>query len=280
MSLRRTLVTLLAVNAAAGFAAGADAPKKEVVWNNPVEFTEPGLTHHQFASDAMKRDVGYSVWVPPGYDASDARYPVVYFLHGTGGTESADAPAFSHLLAGRLAAKKIPPVICVFPNGGVSGYRDHPDTGVNVETMIIHELIPAIDRSYRTRADRDSRVLAGFSMGGGGAVRLALEHPDLFSAAASWAGAISPHNDGDKAGPVFKDGTLDPSRPRVRLLMIVGYKDLTWPWHAPAIAAFEAAHYPFTLHTIADLGHELGRYYELTGDELIGFATAGFGQSK
>lgn len=277
MSFRRTLASLLIVNAAVGFAAGADAPKKEVVWNNPVDFTEPGLTHHQFASRAMKREVGYSVWVPPGYETSGARYPVIYFLHGTGGTESADAPAFSHMLAERLAARKIPPVICVFPNGGVSGYRDHADTGVNVESMIICELIPEIDRSYRTRTDRDSRVLAGFSMGGGGAVRLALEHPDLFSAAASWAGAISPHNDGEKPGPVFKDGTLDLSRPRVRLLMIVGYKDLTWPWHGPAIAAFEAAHYPFTLHTIVDLGHELGRYYELTGDELIEFATAGFG---
>jgi endo-1,4-beta-xylanase len=280
MKLPRFLVPLLAVNAVVGIAAGADASKEKVIWNHPVDFTEPGLTHHQYASDAMKREVGYSVWVPPGYASSPERYPVVYFLHGSGGTESADAPAFSHMLAERLAAKKIPPVICVFPNGGLSGYRDHPETGVNVETMIIRELVPLIDRSYRTRTDRESRVLAGFSMGGGGAVRLALKHSDLFSAAASWAGALSPHHDGEKAGPAFDDGLLEPSRPRVRLLMIVGYKDLTWPWHAPALAAFEAAHYPFTLHTIADLGHELGRYYELTGDELIGFVTAGFRPSK
>jgi endo-1,4-beta-xylanase len=276
MKLRRSLACLLVINAVVGIAAGADSSKEKVIWNNPVEFTEPGLRHHQFTSEAMKREVGYSVWVPPGYASSQARYPVVYFLHGSSGTESADAPAFSHMLAERLAAKKIPPVICVFPNGGLSGYRDHPETGVNVETMIIRELVPLIDRSYRTRMDRDARVLAGFSMGGGGAVRLALKYPDLFSAAASWAGALSPHNDGEKAGAAFDHGLLDPSRPRVRLLMIVGYQDLTWPWHGPALAAFEAAHYPFTLHTIAGLSHELGRYYELTGDELIEFVTAGF----
>jgi endo-1,4-beta-xylanase len=280
MKLHRSLVSFLVVNAILGIAAGADSSKEKVSWNHPADFTEPGLTHHQFASAAMKREVGYSVWVPPGYALSPERYPVVYFLHGSGGTESADAPAFSHMLAERLAAKKIPPVICVFPNGGLSGYRDHPEIGVNVETMIIRELVPLIDRSYRTRMDRDSRVLAGFSMGGGGAVRLALKYSDLFSAAASWAGALSPHNDGEKAGSAFDDGILDPSRPHVRLLMIVGYKDLTWPWHAPALAALEAARYPFTLHTIADLGHELGRYYELTGDELIEFVTAGFGRSK
>ncbi len=58
------------------------------------------------------------------------------------------------------------------------------------------ELIPLIDRTYRTRADREGRVIAGFSMGGGGAVRLALKHPDLFSAAASWAAALGSRGGG------------------------------------------------------------------------------------
>src|SRR6185312_13946459 len=172
-----------------GIVHAADRPAEKVIWNNPVTFTEPGLSHQTFSSASMGIEVGYSVWLPPGYETSGRRYPVIYFLHGTSGTESADSPAFSHRLAARLAAGKISPAIYVFPNGGLSGYRDHSDSNVKVETMITKELIPLIDKKYRTRPDRMSRVIGGFSMGGGGAVRLALPHPDLFSAAASWAGA-------------------------------------------------------------------------------------------
>jgi enterochelin esterase-like enzyme len=250
--------------------------ERTVVWNNPVEFTEPGLTHHVFRSDAMKVEVGYSVWLPPGYDTSGARYPVIYFLHGSGGTESADAPAFSHMLAERVAAKKIPPVIAVFPNGGLSGYRDQPEGNIKVETMIIGELIPLIDRTFRTQRDRVGRVLGGFSMGGGGSVRFALKYPEMFSAAASWAGAFFRRNGDNSFVPTFDTELLVSPKAQVRLLLIVGYDDLTYPAHVPALAALQSAKYPFTIHTIAGLGHELGRYYSLTGDELIGFLTKEF----
>ena len=248
----------------------------QVVWNNPVEFTDAGLTHHVFRSDAMNVELGYSVWMQTGYDAANGRFPVIYFLHGSGGTESADSPAFSHMLAERLAAKKIPPVIAVFPNGGLSGYRDHPEGKINVETMIIRELIPLIDRTYRTQPDRAGRVLGGFSMGGGGSVRLALKYPDMFSAAASWAGAFFRRADDDSFVPTFDTDVLIAPKAQVRLLMIVGYDDLTYPAHVPALAALQAAKYPFTIHTIAGLKHELGRYYTLTGDEFIYFLTREF----
>jgi len=251
-------------------------PEPKVVWNNPVEFTEPGLTHHVFRSDAMNVEIGYSVWLPPGYDVAQDRLPVIYFLHGSGGTESADSPAFAHMLAERLAAKKIPPVIAVFPNGGLSGYRDHPEGKVNVETMIIRELIPLIDRTYRTQSNRAGRVLGGFSMGGGGAVRLALKYPEMFSAAASWAGAFFRRAGDDSFVPTFDTDVLVSPKAEVRLLMIVGYDDLTYPAHVPALAALQAAKYPFTIHTIAGLKHDLGRYYSLTGDEFIYFLTKEF----
>lgn len=254
----------------------ADRPAEKVIWNNPVAFAEPGLSHQTFSSASMGIEVGYSIWLPPGYETSGSRYPVIYFLHGTGGTESADSPAFSHMLATRLAAGKIAPAICVFPNGGVSGYRDHSESKVMVETMIIKELIPLIDQKYRTRPDRLSRVIGGFSMGGGGSVRLALTHPDLFSAAASWAGTFVRREPDGKFTPDFDAGLLSPSSEPVRLLLIVGYEDLTYPWHAAALEALLAAKYSFTYHTIAGLKHELGRYYDLTGDELIGFLVKDF----
>lgn len=255
----------------------AQEPKeKAVVWNNPVTFTEPGLTHHSYASTAMGTEIGYSVWLPPGYEGSGVRYPVVYFLHGSGGTESADAPAFSHMIAERVAAKQIPPVIAVFPNGGLSGYRDQPEGKVKVETMLIQELIPLIDRTYRTQADRTHRVVGGFSMGGGGSVRLALKYPDLFGAAASWAGAFFRRGADGTFVPTFDTEVLKSPQHRVRLLFIVGYDDLTYPSHVPAMAALQDAKYAFTYRTISGLGHELGRYYSLTGDEFISFLAEDF----
>lgn len=265
------LISSLAVSA-----HGADARESKVLWNNPVAFTEPGLTHHSFRSSAMDTEVGFSVWLPPDYETSSGRYPVVYFLHGSGGTESADAPAFSHMLAERLAAGKIAPVIAVFPNGGLSGYRDHDDSKVKVESMIMRELIPLIDQTYRTQANRAGRVVGGFSMGGGGAVRLALKYPEAFSAAASWAGAFFRRGNDNSFVPTFDTDVLVSPKERVRLLMIVGYEDLTYPAHVPAATALQNAKYAYTLHTITGLGHELGKYYTLTGDELIGFLTQDF----
>ena len=69
----------------------------------------------------------------------------------------------------------------------MSGYRDGPEQKIIGETLIIKELLPLVDKSYRTIATRDGRAICGFSMGGGGSIRLALSHPDLFSAAA-WGG--------------------------------------------------------------------------------------------
>jgi enterochelin esterase-like enzyme len=276
MKFPRPVLCLFLTMSALGTINAADRPAEKVTWNNPVTFTEPGLSHQTFSSASMGIEVGYSVWLPPGYETSGIRYPVIYFLHGTGGTESADSPAFSHMLAIRLEAGKIAPAICVFPNGGVSGYRDHSESNVKVETMIIKELIPLIDQKYRTRPGRMSRVIGGFSMGGGGAVRLALTHPDLFSAAASWAGAFVRHEQDGKFTPDFDAALLKPSSEPVRLLLIVGYEDITYPWHAAAVEALLAAKYSFTYHTIAGLKHELGRYYDLTGDELIDFLAKDF----
>jgi endo-1,4-beta-xylanase len=142
--------------------------------------------------------------------------------------------------------------------------------------MIMRELIPRIDGEFRTLSARESRVIGGFSMGGGGAIRLALKYPETFSAAASWAGAFFRRDDGNPPTPSFDTDSLASSKERVRLLMIVGYEDLTYSSHLTAVAALQEARYAYTLHTLAGLGHELGKYYSLTGDELIGFLTADF----
>ena len=89
-------------------------------------------------------------------------YRSVFFLHGASGTESADAAGFSGWVAKDIEKGMLPPVLVVFPNGGMSGYRGA------VEKMTVEELIPLIDRTYPTLARPESRAAVGFSMGGAG----------------------------------------------------------------------------------------------------------------
>src|SRR5690606_3933301 len=126
----------------------------------------------------------------------------------------------------------IPPVICVFPNGGMSGYRNDTRTGIAAETMIIDELVPLVDHRWRTLATREGRVIAGYSMGGGGAVHLALKHPELFSAAASLAGAMTSRQTGEVPAALTIDA-LRGHDPLVRLFIVAGFDDkATYASHA------------------------------------------------
>ena len=181
------------------------------------------------------------------------------------------------MLAREIQAGTIPPVICVFPNGGMSGYADHPDTRIFMETFLVRELIPEIDKSYRTVAKRAGRTICGFSMGGGGAMRLAVKHPDLFSAAASWAASLSSRGSVADPSELARASQKSLRRKPVRLLLIVGDKDLTYPGHAPFLKTLDDLKLPYTYRELPGVDHNLGVYHERTGAELIRFV-ASFGK--
>ncbi|GAB3576740.1 alpha/beta hydrolase-fold protein [Spirosoma luteolum] len=135
-------------------------------------------------SSVLNRPVRYSIYLPPDYYTSNRRYPVVYLLHGYGDDETswiqygeADRLADSGIRAGEL-----PPMILVMPNAGGSWYINDYQSKVRYEDMVVQELIPHIDSTFRTRTQRQFRGVAGLSMGGFGALVLAMHHPDLFSA--------------------------------------------------------------------------------------------------
>ena len=137
------------------------------------------VTIEAVRSPALGRDWPVSVYLPPGYGASDARYPVLYLLHGSGGDET-DWRDGQDLLDSLIVAGAVPPAIAVAPATGTSWWVDGREA---VETAFFQDLVPAIDARYRTRADRRGRAVFGFSMGGYGALRYGLAHPDVFSAA-------------------------------------------------------------------------------------------------
>jgi endo-1,4-beta-xylanase len=241
------------------------------VWNNADGNVRPGITHHVLESAAMEREVGYNVYLPPGYETGELRYPVLYFLHGMGGNENSDGPGFCGYVSKLIESGEVPPVICVFPNGGASGYRDHPETKIMVETMIIKELIPLIDSTYRTRANRDSRMIAGYSMGSGGSARLALVYPELFCPTAGWGLSFTGRNVDQPLRDEFKPEALNRTGDRVRILMIIGLEDPGLAGYGPALAALTAAKYSFTYRTLENVPHNLGLYYKLTGEQVVRF---------
>lgn len=254
----------------------AQRVQRDIQWVNNDIADVAGLAHKVLDSKTLGHDVGYVVWTPPDYIASDqTRYPVVYFLHGAGGSESSDSGGFSSLVSAAIRARQFPRAICVFPNGGMSGYRD------GVETMITEELIPLIDREYRTQASASGRVIAGFSMGGAGSVYLSMRHPGLFCAAGSWGGALSWQGTGEDS-PLLSTANKNGDELKANgfsLLTINGDMDRPEGFTPlrKVLLPLGISHKTVTLNNTQ---HNLGHYYERSSETLLAFLAEQLGDSE
>jgi enterochelin esterase-like enzyme len=145
-------------------------------------------------SSRLDKDIPYQVYLPPEYDATGAkRYPVLYLLHGRGDKMSAWTTIQPDL--DRLIGEgRIPAVIAIMPDAPSSRragyYVDSQFTGAGglpageaVEAAFTQDLIAHVDATYPTRTDRAGRIVGGYSMGGYGALRYSLAHPELFGSA-------------------------------------------------------------------------------------------------
>jgi S-formylglutathione hydrolase FrmB len=155
---------------------------------------------YQLKSKLMGQDMPYLVVLPNDYGTSKANYPVIYLLHGLSGHY--DNWTAKTKLAEYSAAHKF---IIVTPEGGDGWYTDSSTVpNDKYESYIVKELIPEIDKKFRTVADRDHRMIAGLSMGGYGALKFGLKYPELFSLAGSFSGAIGATDITEKmAGPTI-----------------------------------------------------------------------------
>ncbi|MDU7411014.1 MAG: penicillin binding protein PBP4B [Anaerococcus sp.] len=135
-------------------------------------------------SPNLKLDWNYNVYLPKNYDPKKAGgYPVLYMLHGLGGNHTNLLERFdSKTILDKVIKKTGKDMIVVFPDGFNSFYIDQND-GMQMEKAIMEDLIPYIDKTYNTRKSRNSRAIAGISMGGYGAARFALKYPEKFSKA-------------------------------------------------------------------------------------------------
>ena len=128
-----------------------------------------------------------SIYLPPGYSESSKRYPVVYFLHGYSSTdtEMMEWIKFQALIDRGIASGKLRPMIIVVPNSDTkyrgSFYTNSTLTG-NWADFIGKDVVAWTDKNYRTIPDRKSRGICGHSMGGNGALKMAMLFPDVFGA--------------------------------------------------------------------------------------------------
>jgi endo-1,4-beta-xylanase len=172
-----------AESAAAGARKPLDYNYGSMEWLDPDRSEPAGTKYQTLRSRTIDRDVSYLVYLPPEYDRNpDARYPVLYELHASGGMPSREARSITPEFDRAIRSGKIPPMIIVYPNGlrGATMYSDTKNGDYPLESVMIKDLIPHIDATYRTIATRAARALDGFSMGGFGAAHLGFKYPELF----------------------------------------------------------------------------------------------------
>ena len=131
------------------------------------------------------------VYLPPSYETSDRRYPVIYVLHGFNGNAQSLTQRVKAAMDAMLFNRQIEEMIAVFVDGsnrfGGSQYLSSPTIG-DYETYVVSELVGRVDTLFRTIPDRNSRGITGFSMGAYGSMHLALKYPEVFSVVVAQSG--------------------------------------------------------------------------------------------
>lgn len=150
---------------------------------------QPTIEDGSFYSDAVEGTLHYSIALPPGYDTSGKRYPVVYVLHGLPSNGQAYTGITGY--ADSLASTGHPAIV-VGAQGARPGDTD-PEwhnwgPGRDWETATESELVSLIDDHYRTIPERSARGIIGISAGGYGATLIAIHHPETYSVIESWSG--------------------------------------------------------------------------------------------
>ena len=146
-------------------------------------FLASSIVGNPAGEDPMRR---LTIYLPPGYSQSTQHYPVIYFLHGMYGNDSAtmDDLEINKLLDTAVSSKHIRPVIFVLPNSFTkykgSFYTNSALTGKWAD-YIAKDVVDYVDKHFRTIPNKNSRGISGVSMGGNGALKMGMLYPDVFS---------------------------------------------------------------------------------------------------
>jgi enterochelin esterase-like enzyme len=200
--------------------------------------TENGTYHHeQIVYSSNEDPIRFHYYLPPCYDQNpDIHYPVLYLLHGAGGNEYTwnSGERVEQIVNPLIQSERIPPLIIVLPRN-IDDDRDGD--------LFIEHLIPYIDANFRTRPERQYRVVGGASYGGMMSMRMAFKYPQLFSRAGDFGHGVS-RKDAERMDLWLDDIPLE-ERPQV--LIDIGYRDPAMKYGEWLIELLESRHVPYLL---------------------------------
>ena len=168
---------------------------KEFSWKNALndKYIYPSqLKKGSFQSTLMNTSIGYYIYIPDAYqEKPEKRFRTVYYLHGGRPGNEAREAFISHYVHEVFKNSSIDPAIYIFVNGGELSHYNSDELNSYGEDVFIKELIPHIDKVYRTIAKRQGRGLEGFSQGGRAATRYMFKYPDLFGTVSAGGGSYT-----------------------------------------------------------------------------------------
>ncbi len=267
---------------------------KQFKWVNPLpeRLKSPGLEHGTFKSLSMGIDVGYYIYLPPEYEATKRRFPVVYYLHGGRPGNELSSIGMVPLFHKHIQDGEVDPLIYVFVNGGKVSHYNMPSMNSMGEDLFVKELIPHIDKTYRTIARREGRGIEGFSQGGRGTTRIMFEYPELFCSAAPGGSGYETEkkiseNDGWENDKLrFQPGhnaydrarkyAADPQRPQLPIMIHVGTKGFNYDNNLAYMEFLDSLGIPYEKVVAEGVPHNNKGIYEKVGPVIMKFHERNF----
>ena len=302
------LLASISLGSLPGMAQSARSPAQQAVPGAVAWVTRavaaPRVSFRIFDSAATRTKVSYHLYTPAAHDRDRSRrFPVVYWLHGSGGGLSG-IPVVARYFDEAIEAGKAPPCLVVFVNGLEMGmYVDWSNGAAPVESMIVRDLVPHIDATQRTIAAREGRMLDGFSMGGYGAARLGFRYPETFRAVSIvGAGPMQEKLDstprasrvqaeellarvyGGSQARFLEESPRTLARANARRIaegslvrVVIGARDETYANNAAFHAHLAALGIPHQWIVLAGVGHDPQAVVEALGDANWAFHRKAFG---
>lgn len=206
-----SVAAAFALSTPSAFAQQAEEPAAVPSYLEVRDVPRGDVQTFGYHSKSLDREREAVVYLPPGYDASADRYPVLYLLHGAGGDERTwiDRQQANVILDNLIAEGRLEPLVVVMPYGYTTrleegqrrrGAADYKTDMEEFAVDFVDDLIPNVESSFRVLADREHRAIAGLSMGGGQALAIGLSRPELFTAVAGFSSAMQIANNPDWGG--------------------------------------------------------------------------------
>ncbi len=273
---------------------------KTTGWVETSKEEPAGTRYRTFHSKAVGGKASYLLYLPPDYEKKeDTRYPVVYWLHGLANDQRHGAD-FVRRLDAAIKDGQAPPMIAVLANGRThSLFCDSPDGKTPVESMIVKDLIPHVDQTYRTVDRRDARAAEGFSMGGFGAAHLGFKYPETFGLVSILAGSMHKAEDlAERHSELFRDAfggdrkyfeknspwtLLDDNaraiRRQVRVRVVVGDEDGLYGGNKAFHERMDRREVDNDFEVVKGVGHDYQKLYDGMGDRAFSFYKKAFDMS-